>query len=198
MSKKQMFVPWLGDALIVVDVQNDFLPGGALAVPDGDKIIPPLNEYLRQFEERNLPIFATRDWHPPDHSSFKPQGGLWPVHCVAGTEGAAFPAALALPPSTTIVSKGGAQMQHSYSGFGGTDLAVELHRKDVKRVFIGGLATEYCVLNTALDALHEGFAVVLLEDAISAIDVHPNDGLAAIESLRADGVELATLEGRRP
>src|SRR5881397_2095449 len=150
------------DALILVDVQNDFLPGGSLAVPHGDEVIPKLNRYITMFVERALPIYATRDWHPPDHCSFTAQGGPWPPHCVAGTPGAAFAGALGLPRDATIVSKARSSEADAYSGFQGTDLADQLRGAGVKRLFIGGLATDYCVLNTVKDARAQGFEVMLL------------------------------------
>jgi nicotinamidase/pyrazinamidase len=164
-----------GDAIVVVDVQNDFLPGGALAVPGGDRVVPVLNRYLALFDERSLPIFATRDWHPVNHCSFREHGGTWPPHCVAGTSGAAFAPALALPPATIVVSKGTDAGKEAYSGFQGTDLAARLRAAGVRRLFIGGLATEFCVLATVSDALSEGFSVFLLLDAIQALEIKPGD-----------------------
>ncbi len=182
-----------GDALIVVDVQNDFLPGGRLAVPRGDEVVAPLNQYLRAFHARGLPIYATRDWHPPDHCSFAPQGGPWPPHCVAGSEGAAFAAGLALPPETVVISKATTAAKDAYSGFEGTDLAARLRAQGVRRAFTGGLATDYCVLNTVRDALEEGFEVYLLTDAIRAVDVKPGDGAQAEAEMRRLGAKPITL-----
>jgi nicotinamidase/pyrazinamidase len=184
--------PAEGDALIVVDVQNDFLPGGALAVPDGDAVIAPLNRMLDLFHHRGLPIFATRDWHPENHCSFQAQGGTWPPHCVAGSEGAQFPATLGLPAFAAIISKATAAEKDAYSGFEGTPLAMQLMMYGTKRVLIGGLATDYCVLNTVRDAVKNGFQVVLLTDAIRAVDVHPGDGDMALGEMRALGVTEAT------
>ncbi|MEZ5581716.1 MAG: nicotinamidase [Candidatus Competibacteraceae bacterium] len=185
--------PHTGDALIIVDVQNDFLPGGALAVPDGDAIIPLLNAYIDIFRERNLHIYATRDWHPAHHCSFKAQGGIWPVHCVADTPGAAFARQLQLPPSTVVISKAMSPDQDAYSGFQGTDLAQRLRAQGIKRLHIGGLATDYCVLNTVRDALAEQFAVVLLEDAIRAVDLNADDGVKAIAAMHEQGAVSTTL-----
>lgn len=182
-----------GDALIIVDVQNDFLPGGALAVPDGDAVIAPLNRYIKEFERRGLPIFATRDWHPEDHCSFRQQGGIWPPHCVAESPGADWPAALELPRQTHVISKALKPETEAYSGFQGTDLAAQLRKRNCRRVFIGGLATDYCVRATALDALAEGFEVVLLTDAIRPVDVNPGDGARAIEEVCQHGGQLARL-----
>jgi nicotinamidase/pyrazinamidase len=181
-----------GDALIVVDVQNDFLPGGALGVPGGDQVVPVLNDYLRRFTSLGLPVFATRDWHPRDHCSFQDSGGPWPVHCVAGTPGAALAAGLALPAEAQIISKATAVDTEAYSAFAGTDLAERLRGSGVRRVFVGGLATDYCVLSTVKDALALGFATVLLCDAVRAVDARPGDGDAAI----AEMLHLGASEGR--
>lgn len=175
------------DALIIVDVQNDFLPGGALSVNDGDAVIPVINKYLRVFTTNELPIFATRDWHPAGHCSFVDNGGPWPKHCVANSLGAQFAEELALPDDVTIVHKGTDVDKDAYSGFQDTDLADQLHAHGVKRVFVGGLATDYCVLNTVNDALAEGFDVVLLMCAIRAVNVNPGDGDRAIESMLGQG-----------
>ncbi|MFC5302714.1 isochorismatase family protein [Azospira restricta] len=181
-----------GDALIVVDVQRDFLPGGSLAVADGDAVIAPLNGWLSRFAAAGRPLFATRDWHPPDHCSFRAQGGPWPPHCVAGTAGAEFPAALQLPAAARIVSKATTRDRDAYSGFAGTDLDAQLRAAGVRRVFVGGLATDYCVLNTVLDARRLGYATVLLADAVRAVDVAPGDGARAVAAMLAAG---ATVHG---
>ena len=186
-----------GDALLIVDVQNDFLPGGALAVPRGDTVIPALNRYLERFKSKGLPIYATRDWHPPNHCSFKGQGGLWPAHCVAESPGARFAEGLNLPPDTIIISKATTAEQEAYSGFAGTDLAECLRSAHVQRLFIGGLATDYCVLNTVEDALAAGSQVFLLVDAISAIDARPGDGERACEEMRLQGAIPLALEDLR-
>ena len=178
------------DALIVVDVQNDFLPGGALAVNDGDAVIPVINECMRLSTAKRLPIYATRDWHPAGHCSFVENGGTWPKHCVADSRGAQFAEDLAFPDDVTIVNKGTDSDKEAYSGFQGTDLSDQLHAKGVKRVIIGGLATDYCVLNTANDALANGFDVVLLTHAIRAVDLNPGDGDRAIESMLERGAEV--------
>jgi nicotinamidase/pyrazinamidase len=184
--------PGPGDALIVVDVQNDFLPKGALAVKEGDAIVPVLNRYLGEFERRGLPIFATRDWHPPDHCSFHERGGPWPPHCIAGTRGAEFAPDLALPAGARIISKATGSAADAYSAFDGTDLAEQLRRLHCTRVFIGGLATDYCVLASTLDALAQGFAAVVLEDAIRAVDVRPDDGRQALRDMAARGACAAS------
>ena len=175
------------DALIVVDVQNDFLPGGALAVNEGDAVIPVINEYIRIFTANELPVFATRDWHPARHSSFVDYGGPWPSHCVADSPGAQFAVDLVLPDDVTIVHKGTDPDKDAYSGFQDTDLARQLHAHGIKRVLVGGLATDYCVLNTVTDALKEGFDVVLLTGAIRAVNLDPGDGNRAIEQMLARG-----------
>lgn len=182
-----------GDALIVVDVQNDFLPGGSLAVPDGDAVVPVLNRYLERFVAHGLPVFATRDWHPPDHCSFQARGGPWPRHCVAGSRGAEFASALALPAATHIIAKAATADQDAYSGFEGTDLDARLRALQVQRLFVGGLATDYCVLNTVRDGLQHGYAVLLLTDAIRAVNVQPHDGEAAVGEMRRRGARAIDL-----
>ncbi len=186
--------PCPGDALLVVDVQNDFLPGGALGVADGDAVVPVLNGYLARFTAAGLPIFATRDWHPADHCSFTAQGGPWPAHCVQETRGAEFAPGLALPDAVSLVAKAIGTAKDSYSGFEDTGLAEELRAAGITRLLVGGLATDYCVLNTVLDGLREGFEVLLLVDAIRAVEVHPGDGDAAIARMAAAGAVPITLE----
>ncbi len=178
------------DALLVVDVQNDFLPGGSLAVPDGDAVVAPLNAWLARFAAAGRPIFATRDWHPADHCSFREFGGIWPAHCVAGTPGAAFAPGLALPASAQVVSKATRREADAYSGFSGTDLEERLRRAGVRRLFAGGLATDYCVLNSVRDALSLGYEVMLLRDAVRAVDVHPGDGERALAAMAEAGARL--------
>lgn len=189
------YQPQPGDALLIVDVQNDFLPGGSLAVPRGDEAVPVLNRYLRAFMAKNLPVYATRDWHPERHCSFRAQGGIWPPHCVAGTRGAEFAAALQLPPSAVIISKATTVEQDAYSGFQGTDLNERLRAANICRLFIGGLATDYCVLNTVRDALRLGYGVLLLTDAIRAVDVQPGDGQRAEQEMLGLGAQRITVEG---
>lgn len=172
-----------GDALVVVDVQNDFLSGGSLAVPDGEAVIPALKRYIRAFASLKLPIVATRDWHPAGHVSFREQGGAWPVHCVQGSQGAGFAAGLQLPQSALVISKGGERTREAYSAFEGTDLKMRLRSLGVRRLLIGGLATDYCVLQTVKDALEAGFAVHLLADAVRAVDVRPGDGSRAKDEM---------------
>ena len=188
------FQPQLGDALLIVDVQNDFLPGGSLAVPRGDEVVPVLNRYLNIFVANNLSVYATRDWHPERHCSFKAQGGSWPPHCVADTRGAEFAAALQLPPSAVIVSKAATVGQDAYSGFQGTDLDERLRAANTRRLFIGGLATDYCVLSTVRDALRLGYRVLLLADASRAVNVQPGDGQRAEEEMVKLGAQRITVE----
>lgn len=183
-----------GDALLLVDVQNDFLPGGALAVPDGDDVLRPLNRYIFLFQEKHLPIFASRDWHPANHASFQGFGGRWPPHCVAGSRGAAFATGLNLPCSAVIVSKATSPIADSYSAFEGTDLEPRLRGRQVNRLFIGGLATDYCVLHTVKDALACGFGVLLLSDAVRAVNATPDDGDRALEKMARLGARAITLK----
>lgn len=178
-----------GDALLIVDVQRDFLPGGALAVPDGDAVVAPLSACARCFAERNLPVFASRDWHPADHCSFRENGGPWPPHCVANTPGADLAADLELPPGTQVIDKGTTTKRDAYSAFDRTDLSARLAELGVRRLFIGGLATEYCVAASAEDALRSGYDVVLLTDAMRAID--PAKGREVIGSLRLKRAAVA-------
>lgn len=188
--------PTTGDALIVVDVQKDFLPGGRLAVPHGDEVIPVLNRYISLFQGRGLPVFLTRDWHPPEHCSFQAQGGPWPPHCVASTAGAEFASTLDIPAGTPVISKGTERRRDAYSGFEGTDLDRRLEKLGVSRVFVGGLATDYCVLNTVRDALAGGLRVVLLRDACRAVNVQARDGVRAereMERLGALPAEFAAV-----
>lgn len=181
------------DALIIVDVQNDFLLRGSLAVPAGDEVVPVLNRYIALFSARGLPIYATRDWHPANHCSFTPQGGIWPPHCIAHSDGARFAPTLQLPEEAVIVSKASTPDKDAYSGFEGTGLESALRARHVERIFVGGLATDYCVLNTVTDGLRLGLRVALLVDAIRAVDVHPGDGQAAIDAMLRQGAQPVTL-----
>jgi nicotinamidase/pyrazinamidase len=178
------------DALIAVDVQNDFLPGGALGVPDGDAVVAPLNAWLRVFAARGCVTAASRDWHPVGHCSFASRGGPWPAHCVAGTAGAAFAAGLERPEGCLVVDKGTHADREAYSAFSGTTLADRLAAAGVRRLWIGGLATDYCVAATARDALKLGLEVVVLTDAVRAVDVAPGDGARALAALAAEGATL--------
>jgi nicotinamidase/pyrazinamidase len=179
-------------ALIVVDVQVDFCPGGALAVRYGDQVIPRLNRVIEAFEGSGIPVFFTRDWHPPNHVSFRSQGGQWPPHCVQGSPGAKFHPGLHVPRDTEVISKGDRPAKEAYSGFQGTDLEARLEKLEVKELFIGGLATDYCVKETTLDALRAGFSVGVLKDCVRPVDVRPGDGARALAEMRKAGARLTT------
>ena len=184
-------MPELDDAaLILVDVQNDFCPGGALAVPDGDAVAGRVNE-LAASGEFDL-VVATRDWHPPNHGSFAEQGGPWPVHCVAGTPGAELHHALDPTPIDVVVDKGQDRETEGYSGFEGTRLAELLRERDVDHVTVVGLATDYCVKNTALDALREGFEVEVDPDGVRGVDVNEGDSESALQELRDAGAKVGS------
>jgi nicotinamidase/pyrazinamidase len=176
-------------ALVIVDFQNDFCPGGALAVPDGDTIAGRLNE-LAGSGEFDL-VVATRDWHPPDHSSFAQHGGPWPVHCVAGTPGAELHHALDPTPIDAVIDKGQARDTEGYSGFEATELAQLLRDREVDHVTVTGLATDYCVKNTALDALREGFHVTVDSTATRGVEVQQGDSERALDELRSAGASVA-------
>jgi nicotinamidase/pyrazinamidase len=186
--------PGPGDALLVVDVQNDFLPGGALGIAGGDAVVPPLNRLLAAWRARGLPVYLTRDWHPPGHCSFAARGGPWPVHCVAGTPGAEFSAQLDHGPGDVVVSKATRPERDAYSALDGTGLADTLRGGGVQRVFVGGLATDYCVRATGLDARAADLDVVVLSDAVCAVNVHQEDGARALAQLAAAGAMFATTD----
>jgi nicotinamidase/pyrazinamidase len=181
-------------ALLVVDVQNDFCPGGALAVPEGDAVLAPLNARIAEMRAAGAPVYASRDWHPPTTAHFAPLGP-WPPHCVANTAGAAFHRALQLPPDTVVITKGNASGSDGYSAFegrtaAGTMLADDLRARGVSHLVVGGLATDYCVRASVLDARRLGFDVTVLHDAIRGVDVHPGDSERALEEMRAAGAEV--------
>ena len=183
-------------AVLVVDVQRDFCPGGALAVPDGDRVVPVLNRVLHAAHARGLACYATRDCHPPGSSHFLSGGGPWPVHCVAGSDGARFHADLRLPEGTQIVSKGLEANSDGYSAFAGclddgTPLASDLRRRRVTHLVIGGLATDYCVRHSVLDAIQQGWRVTLLTDAMAAVERTPGDGERALAEMRDAGADLS-------
>jgi nicotinamidase/pyrazinamidase len=183
------------DALIVVDVQNDFCPGGALAVRNGDQVVPVLNRYIEKFLDARLPIFATRDWHPAKTSHFKAYGGIWPVHCVQGTRGAEFHPDLKLAKEIVIISTGMASDEDGYSGFqgrdvAGTPLATLLRDCGVDRIFVGGLATDYCVKHTVLDGIKQGFQAVLIGDGVRGVDLNPNDSERALQEMSDAGAMI--------
>jgi len=175
------------DALVIVDVQHDFLPGGALGVAEGERIFDPIDELAPRFAR----VYATRDWHPADHSSYAQYGGPWPVHCVADTHGAAFDPRLNLENVDVVVDKGTDRLTDGYSGFAATSLESDLRDHGVRRVFVCGLATDYCVKATALDAKAAGFDVVVIEDAAAAVNVQPGDEERALQEVRDAGVAVA-------
>lgn len=176
-------------ALIVVDVQNDFCPGGTLAVPHGDEVVEPLNKQIDKFLERGEPVYKSRDWHPTTTKHFKAYGGVWPVHCVQNTAGAEFHPALRDDPRITVISKGLGDT-NCYSVFDETDLAARLHQQNIEEVVVGGLATDYCVKSTVLDALKNGFKVKALKNAMRAVELQPGDGELAIKEMRDAGAEI--------
>lgn len=181
-----------GDALLAIDIQNDFLPGGRLAVAEGDQVIQAMNMYIDCFIRRQLPVFATRDWHPKNHHSFVQHGGPWPEHCVAGSTGAKFANSLHLPETVNIISKGTKADTDGYSGFENPCLKTQLEKLSVSRLFIGGLATDYCVFNTVCDALNLNYQVLLLTDAVHAVNVHRHDGEQAIKKMILKGAVPVT------
>ena len=176
-------------ALLIVDVQNDFCPGGALAVERGDEVVAPLNRLIDEFLQRGAPVYKSRDWHPATTKHFAKYGGTWPVHCVQNTYGAEFHPALRDDPRVIVVSKGLGDTD-CYSAFDETDLAAQLHEQGIEEVLVGGLATDYCVKNTVLDALKHSFKVKALKDAMRAVDLQPGDGERALEEMRAAGAEI--------
>lgn len=181
-------------ALLVVDVQNDFCPGGALAVPKGNEVIKPLNKVTRLFERNHQPIFFSRDWHPPNTRHFKEFGGQWPIHCVARTPGANFHPDLYMPKGAYIIDKGVDEFRDGYSAFDGyiylSDSSLEemLLNFGVTELYINGLATDYCVKNSALDSARNGHKTFLILDACRAVNLKPNDGFNAIQEMRKAGV----------
>ncbi|MDA1297769.1 MAG: nicotinamidase [Chloroflexi bacterium] len=180
------------DALIIVDVQNDFCPGGSLPVEGGDDVATALSGMALQFRIKGARIFATQDWHPENHSSFAAQGGPWPPHCVQGSHGAEFHANMRLPIGTSIVRKGADKAIDAYSGILDSNLEEQLRRAGVQRLFVGGLATDYCVLNTVLDARKLGFETFLIQDATAAVNVEPEDGEKAVQKMRDSGAATVT------
>ncbi len=180
----------LADAFVLVDAQVDFFPGGALPVPGGDAILPAVNAALAAAARCGVEVVASRDWHPPDHGSFTTRGGPWPPHCVRGTAGAELHPALALPPVFTMVHKATDPDRDAYSAFEGTGLAGRLRSGGLRRLLVGGLALDYCVKATCLDAVREGFSVALLLPATRAVEVEAGDGRRALEELAAAGVRL--------
>jgi len=186
-------------ALLIVDVQNDFCPGGALAVREGDKIVPILNKYMMIFSRKKWPIFASRDWHPKESKHFKKFGGPWPQHCIQNTRGARLHPGLRLPKETIVISKGMDPDRDSYSAFQAVDskgnVFFELLKSSgINELFVGGLATDYCVKSSVLDALKFGFKVKLLTDAIKGVNIKSEDSEQAIGEMVRGGAEKMTLE----
>lgn len=186
-------------ALLIVDVQLDFCPGGSLAVPNGADVVSVLNRYLSLFSLRGSPVFASRDWHPAGSAHFRESGGAWPAHCVQGSPGAGFHPLLQLPEGTVVISKGTTRWDDGYSALqgvteNGTPFPMLLRHMAVDRLFVGGLATDYCVKQSVLEALAEGYAVTLLTDAVRAVELHPGDGESAVAEMLAAGAQAATLE----
>ncbi|MDD2336837.1 MAG: bifunctional nicotinamidase/pyrazinamidase [Geobacteraceae bacterium] len=187
-----------GSALLIEDVQNDFCSGGALAVPGGDEVVPVLNRYIERFKEKSLPVFASRDWHPEGSSHFSAYGGIWPVHCVRESEGARFHPDLNLPDDVVVISKGMDPAEDGYSSFEalseeGKSFFESLEEMGVNHLFVGGLATDYCVKNTVLAALEMGFSVTLLIDAVRGVNLQPGDSEAAIREMVLAGAIVACL-----
>lgn len=181
-----------GDALLIIDVQIDFCPGGSLPIEDGDQIVPVLNEWIEAARVKEIPVYASRDWHPNKHPSFKENGGLWPVHCLQDSLGAGFHPDLDLPEGTVLISKGVRFDQDQNSAFDQTGLAVQLRKDGIRRLYVGGLAEDVCVLATVLDACHEGFETVLIRDATRSIS--QEGGRAARETMRAAGAQFISME----
>ena len=184
-----------GDALLIVDPQVDFLPGGSLGVPQGDAVLAPITRLIDLYRAQALPVYVSRDWHPALHCSFAAQGGPWPVHCVAGSDGARFAAALQLD-DAVVVSKATTVALDAYSAFNGTGLADDLRARGIRRLAVCGLATDYCVLNTVIDGLAAGFEVLLVTEAIRAVNVAPDDGERALGRMLDSGAVPVQLSGR--
>ena len=183
-------------ALLLVDVQNDFCPGGALAVPNGDRVVTALNGYIQDAVAQGAPIYASRDWHPVVTSHFRQYGGQWPAHCIQNTEGAEFHPNLKLPPPTIVVTKGEDPERAGYSAFEGhtaegKTLLADLRQRQVAHLYVGGLATDYCVKHSVLDARAAGIQVTVLEDAIAGVDMEPGDSARAIAEMIDAGAVVA-------
>jgi nicotinamidase/pyrazinamidase len=181
-----------GDALLLVDLQNDFCPGGSLAIADGHLVMPVLSAWAAAARAAGVPIFVTRDWHPARTTHFKEFGGIWPAHCVMHTHGAEFHPDLRLPPDVRIVSKGMGDTEDAYSAFQARDetgmlLGELLERHGVRHLYVGGLATDYCVRSSVLDALAKGFRVTLIVEGIRAVNLQPDDGARALQELTDAG-----------
>ena len=184
-------------ALLIVDFQNDFLPHGALGVKTADALVPLMQNLLELCVHHRVAVFMSRDWHPHNHLSFRAQGGQWPPHCVADTLGAAFPSNLYLPAEVQIISKAQRWDQEAYSAFFETSLHERLGQQHIQRVWLAGLATDYCVFETGKDALQLGYEVVILTDAIAAVNLKPEDGERALLKLQQAGAQLSTSQALR-
>ena len=185
-------------ALLIIDLQNDFCPGGSLGVPQAEKIIPAVNKYLKLFKKNKLPIFATRDWHPPKTRHFKDFGGAWPAHCIQNTRGAAFHPRLKLPKEAVLLYKGMDPQKDSYSAFqaedtSGMDFLSLLKRLKISELYVGGLATDYCVRSSVIDALKQKFKVRLLMDAVRGVDFKKGDSEKVVKKMITLGAKAITL-----
>ena len=178
----------MAKALLIIDFQNDFTSGGALEVPEGDEIAEPVKRLAGHFDV----VAATRDWHPPDHASFETEGGPWPVHCVRDTHGAQFHPAMEGLELDAVVDVGQGRDDEGYSGFENSDLARLLRDHDAGEVYVCGLATDYCVRASAIDACREGFDVTVVEDAVRAVEVNPGDSERAFQDMRDAGARIAS------
>jgi len=177
-----------GDGLLLVDVQNDFCPGGALPIEDGDTVVPVLNRWIEAAQAKGIPIYASRDWHPVQHMSFDGHGGQWPPHCIQDTDGAAFHPELRLPDTVVKITKGVRFDQDQNSAFDQTGLEKQLTRDKVKRLWIGGLALDVCVLATVLDAGKLGFEVHVILEATRPVT--PEGGQEAVRTMCEAGAEI--------
>lgn len=189
-------------ALLIIDVQNDFCPGGSLPVHEGDRIVPALNRYIELFRRWKLPIFASRDWHPAITSHFRDFGGIWPAHCVQGSEGARFHRDLALPDETIVISKGLDPNRDDYSAFqatmeSGMPFPAKLEAMAINKLYVGGLATDYCIKASVLDGLRSGLEMILLEDAVRGVNLAPADSAKAIDEMVRAGVVLMNFSRMR-
>lgn len=189
-------------ALLIIDVQNDFCPGGSLPVREGDRVVPVFNRYIELFREWKLPVFASRDWHPAITSHFRDFGGIWPAHCVQGSEGARFHRDLALPEETIVISKGLDPNRDDYSAFqaateSGMTFPAQLEAMAINKLYVGGLATDYCVKESVLDGVRHGLEMILLEDAVRGVDLNPGDSAKAIEEMVRAGAVLMNFSKMR-
>ena len=186
----------VGDGLLLVDPQNDFCPGGSLAVASGDAVMPVLNAWATAAQSAGMPIFVSRDWHPARTTHFKDYGGVWPAHCVMDTRGAEFHPDLRLTSDAVVVSKGMGETEDAYSAFAARDdsnilLSALLKARNVNHLYIAGLATDYCVKNSVLDALNLRLGVTLVPEGMRAVNLQPTDGEQALAEMRARGAQLA-------